>query len=926
MKKYIFSAILLIFSQLVFAQNQKVSLQLQHILFDNFVDTVETIIPVKIYYSNTWTDSLFIDVDSENLEFSNILDNSLKNSGFTFFVTHDQQLIIIKGQQIKDNFDSEYKQWFQNIESTDIEVVYNLNETKDTETIDANQEYKVFKLGYSSEMNKGKKAMVSGLVNDAITGLPLVGVAVFNQKLKIGCVTANNGSYSLELPKGQNQLEFRLIGMRTTRRNVMLFSDGTLNVQMYEQRNEIEEVTVSAGKESNVLRVDMGLEKISARMMKQLPMSMGEADVIKSTLLLPGVQTVGEASGGYNVRGGSNDQNLILLDGAPMINSSHFFGFFAAFNSDLIKNVDLYKSSIPLKYGGRISSVMDIELVEGNHQRMKTSGGINPLSGRLMVEGPVGKKLTYAISSRATYSDWILKMLPSKQLQNSSASFYDLQGIVHLKVSETDHFSLSGYVSNDKFNFYRQSAYNYNNAAATLKWKHQFSTQLLSEFSAIMSNYGYELDNIQTTTSFSSVAYKLKQNILKADFNYFYFENHTLNFGTDFHLYGLKPGKQIPLSSLSEITPKELDEEKAAHLSLYISDEYDLSPSITVSGGLRYNFYQNFAQGSEFLYKANQSRSLASILDTVFYKQWKPSAFYHAPELRLSARWQMGMNSSLKFGVQRMYQYIHLISNTMSVSPTDTWKLSDKYVLPQRGDQISVGYYQNFMNNKIETSFETYFKRLANIIDYKGGANLVMNEHIETDILNGEGKAYGLEFMVKKTQGWFSGWVSYTYSRIFHRVQSSFSEETINNGNYFKANYDKPHDLKIVSYIKLSRRFNFTTNFVYNTGRPITYPVAFYSFMNTNRVYYSNRNEYRIPDYIRLDFAATLNGNLHRQKLNHSSFTLAVYNVLGKRNPYSVYFKSENGEVKGYQMSIFGKPIVTLTYNFKILGNAADDY
>jgi hypothetical protein len=671
----------------------------------------------------------------------------------------------------------------------------------------------------------------------------------------------------------------------------------------------------------------MGVEKINVKMLKQIPMGMGEVDVFKSSLLLPGVQSVGEASSGYNIRGGSADQNLILLNGAPIINPSHFFGFFSAFNSDMIEDVTLYKSGIPAKYGGRVSSVMDIVLKEGSKQKFNVSGGFSPLTGRLMIEGPVIKnKASFIISSRTTYSDWILKQLNNIQLQKSSASFYDIQGLLIFDPNDKNSFSLSGYLSNDNFDYYKESAINYRNLASTLKWRHVYSPKFSSQFSATISNYEYQDNSKQDSTTYYSLYYRLNQQILRADFTYRPFEKHKIDFGLDATSYSLLPGTQKPVGVYSDILPKTLESEKALEPSLYISDEYDVSSRILLSGGLRFTMFTAFGPRSQYVYSANAPRTLENIVDTIFYSKGKILKSYPGLEFRFSSRFVITPDLSIKAGIQRNYQYLNMISNTTSMTPTDIWKLSDNYIKPQRGDQFSLGVYKNMNSKAIELSVEAYYKILKNVLDYKGGAVLLMNDHLETDIINGNGKAYGVELMLKKQLGMLTGWISYTYSRVLLKVDGKFEEEKVNEGKYFPANYDKPNDLKFVMNAKLFRRFNFTTNFVYNTGRPITYPVAYYNFLNVNRVFYSERNEFRIPDYMRLDFAATINGNLKAKKLNHSSLTFTVYNALGRRNPYSIFFKAEDGVVKGYQMSIFGQPIFMVTYNFRILGNASTDF
>lgn len=908
------------------SQDNKLSLQFHHILFRNLADTIERLMPVKFYFSNSWVDSLYLDINSENESLNTLLNKSIGKNGLSFIITDDNKIILSKGYTIKTNFRKEYLEYLEKDLSKADTINYARSILK-TEDKSINDEYKVFKIGNPSGQNNDGKVFLTGTITNPDTREPLAGVIVYVEKLKVGTVTNSNGYYSVELPKGQYHIEFRMVGMRQTIRNIIIYSDGILNIGMVENTNQLNEVIVSANRENIVRNVRMGIEKINIKMLKQIPMGMGEVDIFKSSLLLPGVQSVGEASNGYNIRGGSADQNLILLNGAPIINPSHFFGFFSAFNSDMIEDVTLYKSGIPAKFGGRVSSVMDITLKEGSKEKLNVSGGISPLTGRLMIEGPIiKKKASFIISSRTTYSDWILRQLKNIQLQKSSASFYDVQGLLVFDPNDKNSFSLSGYLSNDNFNLYKESVINYQNLASSFKWRHIYSSRFSSQFSATLSNYDYQNNSKKDSTSYYSLYYRLNQKILRADFTYRPIDKHKIDFGIDATSYSLLPGIQKPVGIYSLILPKQLESERALEPSLYISDEFDVSPRLLISGGLRFTYFTTFGPRSQYGYSANSPRTLENIIDTVFYSKESILKSYPGLEFRFSSRFVITPDLSVKAGIQRNYQYLHMISNTTSMTPTDIWKLSDNYIKPQRGDQFSLGIYKNLNRKAIETSVEAYYKILNNILDYKGGAELLMNNHLETDIINGKGKAYGVEFMVKKQTGMLTGWISYTYSRVLLKVNGKFEEEKVNNGMYFAANYDKPHDLKFVANAKFFRRFNFTTNFVYNTGRPITYPVAYYNFLNVNRVFYSERNEFRIPDYTRLDFAATINGNLKAKKLNHSSLTFTVYNALGRRNPYSIFFKAEDGVVKGYQMSIFGQPIFMVTYNFRILGNATNDF
>jgi hypothetical protein len=929
MKKIVFLILFVLIAVKAESQDNKLTLQFQRILFRDLADTIEKSVPVRIFYSNKWVDSLFLNINSDNEPLNALFNKSISKNGLSFIITDDNKIILSKGYTIKTNFKKEYLEYLKRNQAradTANSVSYARSEPK-AEDLLINDEYKVFKIGNPSNQNDNGRAILSGTVTRPSNGEAVVGVVVYVGKLKVGAVTNSVGYYSIELPKGQYQVEYRMVGMRQTIRNIIIYSDGILNVDMYENTNQLNEVIVSANRENMVRNARMGIEKINIKMLKQIPMGMGEVDLFKSSLLLPGVQSVSEASSGYNIRGGSADQNLILLNSAPIINPSHFFGFFSAFNSDMIEDVTLYKSGIPAKFGGRVSSVMDIDLKEGSTEKFNVSGGISPLTGRLMIEGPIiKKKASFIISSRTTYSDWILRQLKNLQLKKSSASFYDLQGMLTFNPDDKNSFSLSGYISNDNFDLYKESEINYKNIAATLKWHHIYSPTFSYQLSAILSNYEYQDNSKQDSTTYYSLFYKLKQQIVRADFTYRPGDNHKIDFGLDATNYFLSPGVQNPVGSYSEIVAKKLESEKAIEPSLYISDDYDISPRLLISGGLRFTLFTAFGPRTQYIYSPDGPRSLENIVDTVYYAKGKILQTYPGLEFRFSSRFVITPDLSVKAGIQRNYQYLNMVSNTTSMTPTDIWKLSDKYIKPQRGDQFSIGIYKNLNSNALELSAEAYYKLLNNILDYKGGAELLMNNHLETDIINGTGKAYGIELMVKKQLGMFTGWISYTYSRVLLKVNGKYEEEKVNGGFYFPANYDKPNDLKLVANAKLFRRLNFTTNLVYNTGRPITYPVAYYDFLNINRVFYSERNEFRIPDYFRLDLAGTINGNLKAKKLNHSSVTFTIYNVLGRKNPYSIFFKTENGVVNGYQMSIFGQPIFMLTYNFRILGNASTDF
>lgn len=910
------------------AIGQNISIKNDSISFNEVITEIEKQSDYTFYYSQEWINGKSFQIDFNNSNFNEVLTWLSKQAALEYAIIDQNKVVFSKDYQLKTNFSEAYQNFVfnRNQRAKLQQKIQNAPKSKSTQKKTISEEYQVFTIGNRSLNPNKRKCILSGKITDDESGESLIGTVVYIDAIKNGTVTNPYGRYSLSLPVGKYKIEFRSVGMKTTHRNIIIHSDGKLDLKMKSKPTSLKEVLVTAKTEDPVRNLRMGMEKITIKTLKQMPLGMGETDIIKSTLLLPGVQSVGEASNGFNVRGGNTDQNLILLNQAPIVNTSHFFGFFSGFNSDIIKDITLYKSGVPAKYGGRVSSVMDLSLKDGNRKVFKVNGGISPVSGRITIEGPLKKeKSSFIIAGRTTYSDWVLKLLNDTKLKKSSANFHDLQGNFSWDLDDKNSLYASGYYSYDNFDYYKEDAYDYNTLASTLKWKHIFNPKLFSTFSAVVSKYKYTSESRKEPSLSYKVDYNLDQYLFKSDFSYLSSNNHKIDFGLNATYYDLKPGKRTPYSNQSLITPKNLQKEKALELAVYLSDEFDLTHFMSLSAGIRYSFYGNLGPKTQNIYTEGQPRNEGSLISSKEHNSGFITKYFE-PEIRISSNIRTGLNNSVKLSYNRMNQFIQMISNTTSMTPTDIWKLSDEYLKPQKGDQYSIGFYQSMRQNSIEASIETYYKKLQNILDYKGGAQLMMNDHLETDVLNGKGKAYGVELMLQKKTGKLTGWVNYTYSKILHKIDSKFDEEQVNNGDYFPANYDKPHDFKLVANYKLSRRLNVSTNFSYSTGRPFTAPVAYYNFAGTDKVYYSDRNSMRMPDYVRLDLAATINGNLRAKKLNHSSWTFAIYNVLGRQNAYNIFFRTEDKKVKGYKMSIFGRPIFTVTYNFKLFGNAKDDF
>lgn len=774
----------------------------------------------------------------------------------------------------------------------------------------------LIELGNPADRNKPGKATVSGYITNSDTKEPIPGVTVYVQELTAGTVSNAFGYYSLELPRGFHQVQYSFIGLRPKRIGLTLNDSGEMDVGMTSVMIPLKETVISADKSVMLQRFEVGAEKINITNFRLLPTSLGESDIIKSVLLLPGVQSVGEGSAGFNVRGGSADQNLILLYGAPVYNSTHFFGFFSGVNSDIIRDVTLYKGGIPGRYGGRLSSVLDITAKDGGRSSFSGNAGLSPVTTHLMVEGPLKKDTAYFIlAGRTTYSNWLLGLLEDRALQNSRASFQDMNGRFTWEINRNNRFDLSGYYSRDAFRFNSDTTYGYRNSIAAARWRHMFNSRFFSLLSLNNSNYSYSISSLSPATEGFRLAHGLNSTGLKMDFNLFQ-GRHEFNFGADFTYYSVSPGIFRPAGDSSLVIRRVIERENALESSIYFEDKFTLTGDLSVNAGIRLSSFLALGPRSVMVYDPELPKTGSTIIDTLEYGALRPFKAYGSPEFRLSLNYRLDNKTSLKLNYNRTKQYLHLLSNTTSISPTDTWKLSDKNLKPQTGDQVAAGFYRMLRGTSIEVSAEGYYKTMRDVADFKGGARLVMNDGIVEDVVNTRGKSYGGEFMIKKVEGKIRGSVSYTYARTFLRSTGTFSDEIINRGEWFPANYDKPHDLVATLNYLISRRFSISGSYTYSTGRPITYPVATYIYNDVLLIHYSDRNKYRLPDYSRLDFSLKLSGNLKARKIANPHWIFSVYNLLGRKNVYSVFFTQDHGVVKGYELSVFGQAIPSVSFNF----------
>jgi hypothetical protein len=887
-------------------EKYKISWEYKDLPFKEFVTRAEDQFAIKFFYKDEWVNNLKLGDYPGCMTLTCVLDNLMKGTPLFYFIVDSGNIVFTYNYAVK-------------VSDALIEKDNKFLPPTDYTGSGENQQMAVnafAEIGNPAEKNRPGNVIISGYITNKDTKEPVGGVTVFIQKLSIGAISNEYGYYTLTLPRGIHLLQFSFIGMREKMINLNLNGAGEMNVEMNSVLIPLKETVVSAQKSVTLQRFEIGAEKINITSFKLLPTSMGESDIIKSVLLIPGVQAVGEGSAGFNVRGGSADQNLILLYGAPIYNSSHFFGFFSAVNSDIIKDVTLYKGGIPSRYGGRISSVLDIGSKEGNRKEFAGNAGISPITTHISLEGPIIKDtLTYILTARTTYSNWIFGLIKNSALHNSRASFYDLNGKLTYDLNKNNKIDFSAYTSHDAFRFNSDTTYSYDNNIFALKWRHFFNSRFFSSLTVNNSSYDYDISSQYIATEAFVLSHKINSTGLKADFNWFLGRNE-INFGLDLTRYAVNPGSYFPYNDSSLVIPHTIEKERAWEGALYIDDKFIFTDFLSVNVGMRMSSYFSLGPQTVMIYNPEFSKSRSTITDTLNFKAGAVTSKYAGPEFRVSLNFRISYKNSFKINYNRTRQYLHILSNSTSIAPTDTWKLSGYYLDPQIGDQVAVGYYEMLFKNSFEASAELYYKNIKNMVDFKGGTNLIMDENIEKDIVNVRGKAYGLELVLKKTEGKIRYSIGYTYSRTFIKSPGTFSDEIINSGKWFPANFDKPNDLVVTFNYIFSRRISLSSNFTWSTGRPITYPIATYRIGDKLLVTYSDRNEYRIPDYLRLDLSLKVGGNLKSHRIAHPYWTFSVYNLLGRQNVYSIYFKKEGEIVNGYKLSVFGRPIPSVTFNF----------
>jgi hypothetical protein len=748
---------------------------------------------------------------------------------------------------------------------------------------------------------------VDGIVRDTATGETLIGASVtFLERPGAGVTTNAYGFFSLSAPGGEYTLVVTYSGYLADTLPVRLVRDLSRPVSLRAGAGRLQEVVVNAGRRNdNVVKPITGVQKLSTNEIRDVPVLFGEKDIMKTIQLLPGIMAAGDGNTGFYVRGGAADQNLILLDEATVYNPSHLLGFFSVFNSDAIKDVTIYKGGMPAEYGGRLSSVLDIKMNDGNNQRFGVSGGIGLIASHLNLEGPLKRrKGSIAVSARRTYADLFLKLSHDSTTRQSSLYFYDLNVKANYAFDDRNTVYLSGYFGKDVLGLHDLFGINWGNATGTLRWNHIFNNRLFSNTSLIFSHYDYNI-GINSNNDDITIASTINDAHGKEDLQFYVNSGNRVNFGIDVIHHTLSPGV-INTNESSSFNSLDLSKKYSLESAAYVSHEWSPNDQWKINYGLRGTIFSVLGPGNFYTYD-----SAGNTIDTAAYRSGQIVKTYANLEPRFSASYRLSDPSSVKFSYTRNVQNLHLISNSTSSSPTDLWIPSSNNVKPEIADQVSFGYYHNFHNNGYEFSAEVYYKNLRNQIDYKNGAILVANENVESQLLFGKGRAYGLELYLKKKVGRMTGWVSYTLSR----VEDKFTG--INNGAYFPANQDHTHDLSLVGIFKASKKWTFSSTFVYVTGNPITWPSGKYEISGQAVFLYTQRNGYRMPDYNRLDIGATLQAK--KTKKYESSWTFSVYNLYGRENPYTITFRTDPNDAsktQAVQTSLF-RMVPSVTYNFK---------
>lgn len=851
----------------------------------------------KIYYLDAWLDGYVIDAANKGKTLKDVLIELFSGSKLTFIELNPYTLIIVKDPEQEILRNALIKQAIRESKKID-NVVF----------------------GTKSSHASNQNVVLSGLIVDSKTKLPLYGVSVqSSDDDSQASSTDDQGTFKLHMKAGKQALRLTYINYEEKIIDLEIYENGSYTFQLEETPMLLEEVVIQDYLTRELVTSEIGLTQLNLREIKRAPSLLGEVDIIKQIQLLPGVTSVGEAASGFNVRGGGVDQNLILYDGLPVFNSAHVFGFFSAFNAEAVRDANFYKGSIPAEYGGRVSSVLDIRAKEGSLENWGFQLGIGSVSSNISANGPIVKnKNSIALSLRTTYSDWLLRAIPNDYVdfRNSSVSFYDGTFKFTHQFSPKTKLMASLYKSHDKFNIQGDSTIRWDTMLGSIRLDHDFGKNLSGALTVGYGTYSYKLSESNPETGFE-LDYSVRYPTLKLDF-LLEKPRHKLTFGAQTMWYGFNPGTLKPISHTSVRPNIDIEDQQSIESGIYIADQFRLSSKIIFDAGLRVSHFQTIGPSTVYLYKSGETKDVANITDTLYFESGDKIKSFSNFEPRAGIRFEISPNASIKASYHRMIQYLHLVTNATAITPVDIWQPSGYYFKPQKADQFSLGYFITFKEKAYEAFIEVYYKTINNVLDFKDGAQLILNEQIETDLIQGITEAYGVETQLVKKNGRLNGSISYTYSRSFQKLKGNFPEETINNGQPFPSNFDQPHVVNLNWKYTLSKRIFFTGGFTYHTGRPISLPLSAFYVGNNTVSSFSERNQYRIPDYHRLDLGLAIEGSHKRKKLLDGTWTFSIYNAYARKNPYTIFFKEDRpGILRPYKLTIIGTALPSITYSLK---------
>ncbi len=897
-----------------------ISIHCNKVAFSVFCSDIERQSGIIIYYNPKDVDSLRISLDADGISAKNALETVLRGTGLTVSPWNDN-LVILKGEPLISGLPD-----FQNPvkEENPVETGNVLTESEERYIKGRTaRQPEIIRVGKSSFGAKPARVKILGKITAQETGEPIIGAALLIDELSAGALTDANGFLTLALKPGNYNVRFEYMGFEKKVCLMEVNSSGEFSVEMKKAITPIDEVVIIGDKKTSVISKDPGLESISSKTVKEIPTMLGERDILKVSQMMPGIVSVGEGSAGLNVRGGGSDQNAFYINKIPVYNTSHMFGFFPAFNADIVRDFTIYKGYTPAEYGGRLSSVFNIISRQGNRKLFNMHASMNPVTASMTLEGPIIKdKSSILISGRTSYSDWILKKINDPVISESSARFNDLNLALNYDFKKTQ-LSFFGINTYDFFQLSDITQYEYGNRGASLNIRHNFSTDIQADLTLIGASYNFKTINTEQVSSAYKHGYKIDHYEIRLDFNHLTLSRHNLEYGVDLLLNKLDRGVVEPYGA-SLRKEESLGNEKGLESSAYISDMIEILPWLKLSGGFRYSLFVPLGPRDVNTYQEGAPVDVRYIEDTIHFSNNEPIKWYSNPEFRFSVNIETDPKGSVKLAFNQMHQSIFQLSNTISVAPNTQWKTADYYLQPAHGNQYSAGVFRTFPQSGWEASMELFYKHINHFPEFKDGADFLSGAGTETLMLQGKQRSYGMELWIKRNGRKLNGWIAYTYSRSLVTVDGENIWNSINGGREYPSNYDIPHAFNALANYTLNRRLSLSSVITYQSGRRITYPLTIYYVDGVPYTDYSSRNQFSIPDYFRIDASVTLEGNLRKNKPVHSSLVFGVYNLTGRKNAYSVYFKPEYNALKSYKYSVMGVPIFTVTWLLK-LGNYASE-